>query len=126
LPAVTKLRTWVANSLQTGDLGVFEGSCESDHARHVFAILGEVVTSQAEGTWKQTHFERFQKCDRALISHIPESRHTHLSEDTLLCLRPSQSAVMPSVVNVPKEGPDTPQSTLSSKLPGTNHERFQK
>ena len=26
---------------------------------------------------------------------------THLSEDTLLCLRPSHSAVMPSVVNVP-------------------------
>ena len=51
---------------------------------------------------------------------------THLSEDTLLCLRPSQSAVMPSVVNVPKEGPDTPQSTLSFKLPGTNHGRFQK
>ena len=51
LPAVTQLRTWVANSLQTGDLGVLEGGCESDHARHVFAIVGEVVTGQAVSEW---------------------------------------------------------------------------
>eukprot|EP00966_Prymnesium_polylepis_P194398 4506791-Prymnesium_polylepis.2 len=64
-PAVTQLRTWVGNSLQTGDLGVLEGGCEGDHARRVFAIVGEVVISQAEGKWKQTHGERFQKCDSA-------------------------------------------------------------
>ena len=51
---------------------------------------------------------------------------THLSEDTLLCLRPLQSAVMPSVVNVPMPIGVTPQSMLPSKLPGTNNERFQK
>ena len=64
-PAVTQLRTWVGHSLQTGDLGVLEGGCQSLHARHVFAIVGEVVPSQAEGKWKQTHVERFQKCDIA-------------------------------------------------------------
>ena len=69
-PAVTQLRTWVANSLQTGDLGVLEGGCESLHAPHGFAFVGEVVTSQAEGKWKQTHVERFQKCDMARC-------HTH-------------------------------------------------
>ena len=46
-PAVTQLRTWVANSLQIGDLGVFEGGCESDYARHVFATVCEVVLGQA-------------------------------------------------------------------------------
>jgi hypothetical protein len=50
---------------------------------------------------------------------------THLSEDTPLCLIPSHSAVMPSVVNVPKPLRSIPQSLLSSKLPGTNNERFQ-
>jgi hypothetical protein len=50
---------------------------------------------------------------------------THLSEDTPLCLIPSHSAVMPSVVNVPKPLRSIPQSWLSSKLPGTNNERFQ-
>ena len=59
-PAVTQLQTWVGSSLQIGDLGVLEGGCESLHARHVFAIVGEVVVSQAEGKWKQTHVERFQ------------------------------------------------------------------
>ena len=56
---------WVTNSLQIDNLGVLEGGCESDHARHVFAIVGEVVPSKAEGKWKQTHVERFQKCDMA-------------------------------------------------------------
>ena len=51
---------------------------------------------------------------------------THLSEDTLLCLRPSHSAVMPSVVNVPLPYLLRPQSWLPSKLPGTNDEQFQK
>ena len=64
-PAVTRLQTWVANLLQIGDLGILECGCESDHARHIFAIFGEVVLSQAEGKWRQTHVERFQKCDRA-------------------------------------------------------------
>ena len=50
---------------------------------------------------------------------------THLSEDTLLCLRPSHSAVMPSVVNLPRPNLSTPQSWLSSKLPGKSNERFQ-
>ena len=50
---------------------------------------------------------------------------THLSEDTLLCLRPSHSAVMPSVVNMPKPRLLTPQRRLLSKLPGTSNDRFQ-
>ena len=49
-PTVTQLRTWVANSLQTGDLGVLEGGCESNHARHV-AIVAEVVLGQAVSEW---------------------------------------------------------------------------
>jgi hypothetical protein len=52
--------------------------------------------------------------------------HTHLSEDTVLCLRPSHSAVMPSVVKVPPPFSLTPQSWLPSKLPATDNERFQK
>ena len=58
--------------------------------------------------------------------HIYSDIWPYLSEDTLLCLRPSQSAVMPSVVNVPSPYLLTPQSRLLSKLPGTNDEQFQK
>jgi hypothetical protein len=61
-PAVTQLQTWVANSLQTGDLGVLEGGCERDHARHVPAEVGEVVICQAGGKWRQMHIKRFQEC----------------------------------------------------------------
>ena len=71
------------------------------------------------------HVERFQKCDMAQYHTCSESWHTHLSEDTLLCLRPSQSAVMPSVVNMPSPSSSIPQRWLSSKLPGTSNERFQ-
>ena len=67
---------------------------------------------------------QIQMCDS---THARESGpFFYLSEDTLLCLRPSHSAVMPSVVNVPLPYMSTPQSWLSSKLPGTNNERFQK
>ena len=69
------------------------------------------------------HVERFQKCDMARYHTCSQIWPTHLSEDTLLCLRPSHSAVMPSVVNVPDFL--KPQSWLPSKLPGTNNERFQ-
>ena len=72
------------------------------------------------------HVERFQKCDIARYHTCSQIWTTHLSEDTLLCLRPSHSAVMPSVVNVPKPLRSTPQSWLLSKLPETNNERFQK
>ena len=46
LPAVTQQPTWGRDSLQIGDLGVLEGSCESDYARHV-TIVAEVVVGQA-------------------------------------------------------------------------------
>ena len=67
-----------------------------------------------------------QECDRARYHTCSHIWPTHLSEDTLLCLRPSHSAVMPSVVNVPSPNSLTPQSWLLSKLPGTSNERFQK
>ena len=51
-PAVTQLQTWVANSLQIDNLGVFEGGCESDHARHV-ATVAEVIIGQAMSKWVQ-------------------------------------------------------------------------
>ena len=72
------------------------------------------------------HVERFQKCDIARCHTCSQIWPTHLSEDTLLCLSPSHSAVMPLVVNVPRPIKSTPQSWLLSKLPGTNNERFQK
>ena len=64
-------------------------------------------------------------CDMASYHTCSHIWPTHLSEDTLLCLRPSHSAVMPSVVNGPSPNWLTPQSWLLSKLPGTNNERFQ-
>jgi hypothetical protein len=64
-------------------------------------------------------------CDMARCHTCSQIWPTHLSEDTLLCLRPSHSAVMPSVVNVPTLLRSIPQRWLSSKLPGTNNERFQ-
>ena len=48
------------------------------------------------------------------VKHTEEP--THLSEDTLLCLRPSHSAVMPSVLNVPPSYSSTPQSWFLFKL----------
>ena len=59
------------------------------------------------------------------ITYARKSGPFYLSEDTLLCLRPSQSAMMASVVNVPMPLGVTPQSMLSSKLPGTHNEWFQ-
>ena len=73
-PAVTQLQTWVANSLQTGDLGVLEGGCESDHARHVFAIVGEVVTGQAVSEWARVStLSGFRSVTgpNITLSHIP-------------------------------------------------------
>ena len=72
------------------------------------------------------HVERFHKCDMARCHTCSQIWTTHLSEDTLLCLRPSHSAVMPSVVNVPSPYLLTPQSWLLTRLPGTNDEQFQK
>ena len=51
-PAVTQLQTWVGNSLQIDNLGVLEGSCESNHARHV-ATIAEVIICQAMSEWVQ-------------------------------------------------------------------------
>ena len=48
------------------------------------------------------------------VKHTEEP--AHLSEDTLLCLRPSHSAVMPSVLNVPPSYSSTPQSWFLFKL----------
>ena len=36
-----------SNSLESRDLRVLEDGCESEHARHVFAEVGEVVLGQA-------------------------------------------------------------------------------
>ena len=52
LPNITRLRNRVrkptsSNSLESRDLGVLQGGCESNHARHVFAVIGEVVLGQA-------------------------------------------------------------------------------
>ena len=78
-------------------------------AKHHDALGGEGATATRVHTAEQvaiqaakdTNYERFQLCDSAQYHTCSESWHTHLSEDTLLCLRASQSAVMPSVVNVP-------------------------
>ena len=45
-PAVTQQPTWGRDSLQIDNLGVLEGSCESDYARQV-TIVAEVVVGQA-------------------------------------------------------------------------------
>ena len=66
--------------------------------------------------------KRDTACYQPAITHARKSGPFYLSEDTLLCLRPSHSAVMPSVVNEL----NPPQRWLLFKLPGTNHERFQK
>ena len=55
------------------------------------------------------------------VKHTEEP--THLSEDTLLCLRPSHSAVMPSVLNVPPSYSSAPQSWFVFKL-REKHERI--
>ena len=108
-------------------MGVLEGGCESDHTRHVPAKAGEVVIGQAVSEWARVGMlSGFRSVIAPAITYARKSGPFYLSEDTLLCLRPSQSAVMPSVVNVPEPPRLTPQSWLSSKLPGTNHERFQK
>ena len=76
-PAVTQLRTWVANSLQTGDLGVLEGGCESDHARHV-ATVTEVVTGQAVSEWARVStLSGFRSVTWPAITHARKSA-THL------------------------------------------------
>mmetsp|Transcript_14519 Transcript_14519/g.38360 ORF Transcript_14519/g.38360 Transcript_14519/m.38360 type:complete len:415 (-) Transcript_14519:194-1438(-) len=38
----------MAIHIESRDLGVLDGGCESDHARHVLAVVGEVVASQAQ------------------------------------------------------------------------------
>ena len=47
------------NSLESRDLGVLEGGCKSDHARHVSAELGEVVVGQAASERMQTYVKQF-------------------------------------------------------------------
>ena len=47
------------NSLESRDLGVLEGSCKSDHARHVSAKQGEVVAGQAASERMQTYVKQF-------------------------------------------------------------------
>ena len=42
---------WGGDLLQIDNLGVLEGGCESDHTRHVFAVVGEVVLGQAVSEW---------------------------------------------------------------------------
>ena len=53
VPAVTRQLTWGGDSLQIDNLGVLEGGCESNHARHVSSIVGEVVVGQAESKSRQ-------------------------------------------------------------------------
>ena len=48
------------NSLESRDLGVLEGGCESNHARHVFAVIGEVVLGQAASTSECKRTSRFK------------------------------------------------------------------
>eukprot|EP00966_Prymnesium_polylepis_P318960 7367013-Prymnesium_polylepis.1 len=72
-PAVTQLPTWVGSSLQTGDLGVLEGGSESNHGRHVFAIVGKVVPSQAEGKWKQRTLSGFRSVTSPTVTHHGKS-----------------------------------------------------
>ena len=50
-PTVTQQPTWGGDLLQIDNLGVLEGGCESDHTRHVFAVVGEVVLGQAVSEW---------------------------------------------------------------------------
>ena len=47
LPNITHARKAGSNSLESRDLRVLEHGCESEHARHVFAEVGEVVVGQA-------------------------------------------------------------------------------
>ena len=63
-PNITRLRNRVrkptsSNSLESRDLGVLQGGCESNHARHVFAVIGEVVLGQAAST-SEREFARQQ------------------------------------------------------------------
>ena len=43
----------MADVLEVSNLGVLEGGCQGNHARHVFATVGEVVTGQAESKSRQ-------------------------------------------------------------------------
>ena len=49
-----------SNSLESRDLGVLQGGCESNHARHVFAAIGEVVLGQAASTSECKRTSRFK------------------------------------------------------------------
>ena len=49
-----------SNSLESRDLGVLQGGCESNHARHVFAVIGEVVLGQAASTSECKRTSRFK------------------------------------------------------------------
>ena len=53
LPAITQQPTWGGDSLQIDNLGVLEGGCDSDHTRHVPAVVGEVAIGQAVSEWAQ-------------------------------------------------------------------------
>ena len=46
-PAITQQPTWGGDSLQIDNLGVLEGGCDSDHTRHVLAIICQVVVIKA-------------------------------------------------------------------------------
>ena len=72
-PNVTRLQMWVANSLQTGDLGVLEGGCESDLARHVLTVA-EVVIGQAMSEWVRVNtLSGFRSVTWPAVTHACKS-----------------------------------------------------
>jgi hypothetical protein len=72
-PNVTRLQMWVTNSLQTGNLGVLEGGCESNHARHV-ATVAEVVLGQAVSEWVRVNtLSGFRSVTWPNITHARKS-----------------------------------------------------
>ena len=91
LPAVT-LHCHTAtnvggNSLQTGDLGVLEGGCESLHARHV-ATVAEAIIGQAMSEWVQVStssgFRSVTWPAVTLCLQILQLNATYLSETSAL------------------------------------------
>ena len=75
-PAVTQQPTWGGDSLQIDNLGVLEGGCESDHARHVPAGVGEVVLGQAVSEWaRASTLSGFRSVTEPAVTHSHESEH---------------------------------------------------